>query len=72
MASCIIAGATVASTLSWSVPARAAMMSAAPPASVHHGVTTGPGHTPFTRTPCGANSSDSAFVRFISAALAAE
>ena len=53
-------------------PTIAPKRSAAPPSRVHQGVTTGPGETVFTRTPCGANSSDSAWPRFVSAAFAAE
>jgi hypothetical protein len=70
--SAIISGASVASTPSRSVPDCSASMSATPPLSVHHGVSTGPGATPLTRTPSGPNSSESALVRLLIAAFAAE
>src|SRR3954471_22509081 len=66
----IASGASVVSTVSRSLHACAAMMSAAPPSSVHHGVSTGPGETVLTRMPRGANSSDSALVRLLRPALA--
>ena len=69
--SCISSGASVAITVSRSAPVWAARMSAAPPGSVHQGVLTGPGQTPLTRTPCEPNSSESALVKLIIAALAA-
>ena len=69
--SCICAGASVETTLPASVPAHPATMSAAPPASVHHGVSVGPGDTLLTRTPAAPNSSDSPLVRFSIAAFAA-
>jgi hypothetical protein len=49
------------------VPALAAMLSAKPPGAVQKGVRTGPGAMALTRTPRGANSSDSALVRLVRA-----
>jgi len=54
------------------VPDAVAMPSASRPSAVQPGVRTGPGDTALTRTPRGANSSDSAVVRLVSAALCAE
>lgn len=69
--SCIIAAADFSSTVCRSVPVAAAITSAAPPGSVHHGVSTGPGLTVLTRMPRGPYSSDSAWVRLLTPALAA-
>ncbi len=53
-------------------PEPAATTSANPPGSVQNGVRTGPGVMALMRTPRGANSSERALVKLVSAALAAE